>query len=145
MVYVSNKLKRKLKNIRNNDDGQALTEFALVVPLLIMLAIGILLLGYFIYCHIIVVSAANQGARAGSALIADPEITPYEASLRARQTANTLLSNGLNINYGEVNVSQSDSFDVTVNYKFNFPISLPGLPRSHTISYTASYMIWGDT
>jgi len=145
MVYIFDQLKKKLKSIRKKDDGQALTEFALVVPILVMLAIGILLLGYFIYCHIIVVSAANQGARAGSALIADPDVTPYEATVKARQTANTLLSNGLNINYGEVDIQQHNSFDVTVNYNFKFPISLPGLPSSHTISYTASYMIWGDT
>lgn len=145
MVYISKSLKNRIKRFRKREDGQALTEFALVAPILIMLAIGILLLGYFMYCNIIVVSAANQGARAGSALSADPDVSQSEVLLTAKNTAESMLSNGLNIDNGQVNISSGANFEVTVEYDFSFPITLPGLPGSHTISHTSSYMVWGDS
>lgn len=146
MVRVSkfNYLKKQINRFRKKEDGQALTEFALVAPILIMLAIGILLLGYFVYCHIIVVSSANQGARAGSALSVDPDVSEQEMLLKAKNTAESMLSNGLNIDNGTVSISSGADFKVTVDYEFSFPITLPGLPGSHTISHTSSYMVWGD-
>lgn len=145
MVCRSNPLKLRIKHLIKEERGQALTEFALIAPILIAIAIGILLLGYYIYCHIIVVSAANQGARTGSALMANPDSNSQEAFVKAKNTAESVLSQGLNINNGNVSIQQHQSFDVTVYYDFRFPITLPGLPSSQTISYTASYMIWGDT
>jgi len=140
MVHVS----KLLKKFKKREDGQAMTEFALVAPVLIMLAMGILFLGYFVYSHIIVVSAANQGARAGSALSADPDVAPYEVATTARTTAESTLSNGLNISYGQVDVQMGRDVSVSVNYEFQFAISLPGFPSSHTITHTSSYMAWGD-
>jgi Flp pilus assembly protein TadG len=144
MAYISKRLKSHISRFKKREDGQALTEFALVAPILIMLAVGILLLGYFVYCNIIVVSAANQGARAGSALSADPDVPQYEMIYTAKRTAESMLSNGLNIDKGQVNIRNGSSFEVTVEYDFSFPITLPGLPGSHTISHTSSYMVWGD-
>ena len=119
-------------------------EFALIAPILIMLAIGILLLGYFLYSHIIVVSAANQGARAGSALSADPDTPPHVAINTARTTAESMLSNGLNIDYGEISIRTGAQFEVEVKYEFQFPIGIPGLPTSYTIRHTSTYHVWGD-
>lgn len=144
MVRISKSLKNFINRFKKREDGQALTEFALVAPILIMLAIGILLLGYFVYCHIIVVSSANQGARAGSALSVDPDVSDQEMYFKAKQTAESMLSNGLNIDKGNVSISSGASFEVTVDYDFSFPITLPGLPGSHTISHTSTYMVWGD-
>lgn len=144
MVSVSKHLKKHIKRFRRKEDGQALTEFALVAPILIMLAVGILLLGYFLYSHIIVVSAANQGARAGSALSADPDTPQHVVINTAKTSAESMLSNGLNIDYGSVNVRTGRNFEVKVTYEFRFPIGLPGLPTSHTISHTSTYLVWGD-
>lgn len=144
MVHVSSYLKDNLKRFRRKEDGQALMEFALIAPILIMLAVGILLLGYFLYSHIIVVSAANQGARAGSALSADPDTPQHVVINTARTTAESMLSQGLNIDYGDVTVRTGTRFEVEVTYEFRFPIGLPGLPTSHTIKHTSTYHVWGD-
>lgn len=138
------RVKKRFKYFRKKEDGQALTEFALIAPIFIMLAIGILLLGYFLYCHIIVVSAANQGARAGSALSADPDVPYTETVFKARQTAESTLSSGLNLDRSHVSVQAGQDFKLTVNYDFRFPITLPGLPGSYTISHTSSYIVWGN-
>lgn len=144
MANVSKLIKYQIRRFRKKEDGQALTEFAMVAPILILLAVGILLLGYFIFCHIVVVNAANQGARAGSALVADEDVSESEAISRAETTAESTLSSGLNIDEGSVDIQLTDKFSVDVEYNFDFPISFPGMPASHTISHTSSYMIWGD-
>lgn len=145
MVYLSEYLKTHIDRFKKKEDGQALTEFALVAPILIMLAIGILLLGYYVYCSIIVVSAANQGARAGSALSADSDVSNSEMMSTAKRTAKSMLSNGLNVDDGHISISNGANFEVTVNYDFSFPITIPGLPQKKTISHTSSYMVWGGS
>lgn len=46
--------------------GQALTEFALILPLLALLLVGLIEFGFLLYAHIQVSSAAREGARAAS-------------------------------------------------------------------------------
>ena len=54
----------KMKNLFKNKRGQALVEFALVVPLFLLLLFGILESGRVIYTKLIVTEAAREGARA---------------------------------------------------------------------------------
>jgi hypothetical protein len=46
--------------------GQAVVEFALALPLLISLLIGLAYFGFLLYAHVQVTNAAREGARAGS-------------------------------------------------------------------------------
>ena len=54
----------KTTNLIKNKRGQALVEFALVVPLFLLLLFGILEGGSVIYTKLIVTEAAREGARA---------------------------------------------------------------------------------
>ena len=46
--------------------GQALVEFALILPLLVTLLLGLGYFGFLLYAHVQVTNAAREGARAGS-------------------------------------------------------------------------------
>ncbi|GAK07806.1 TadE/TadG family type IV pilus assembly protein [Geomicrobium sp. JCM 19038] len=146
MANVSITVSPKPKRFWRREEGQSLAEFGLVAPIMLMIAIGVLLLGYFVYSQIIVVSAANQGARAGSAISADLEANPGQMIQVAQSTAESTLSQGLNINQGQVSsVVNGDQFQTTVSYEFRFPVGIPGtnIPTSYLIEHTSSYHIWG--
>ena len=58
------------------EGGQALVEFALVVPLLILILMGIFDLGWAVYAKNTITDAAREGARTGIVLSAtDAQIT----------------------------------------------------------------------
>lgn len=46
--------------------GQSLVEFALILPLLVLLLYGLAEFGFLLYAHVQVTNAAREGARAGS-------------------------------------------------------------------------------
>ena len=69
-MIASRKQKSKTK------DGQAFVEFALVVPLLMLIIIGIFDLGFAVYARNTISDAAREGARTGIVLSAtDAQIT----------------------------------------------------------------------
>ena len=72
-------LKKRIKNER----GQAVTELALVAPIIMMLIVGGILLGLVVYNQIVIITSANQGARLGAALAADEDVGYYTARSRA--------------------------------------------------------------
>lgn len=52
--------------MKPNRRGQALTELALLLPLLALLLVGLIEFGFLLYAHVQVSSAAHEGARAAS-------------------------------------------------------------------------------
>lgn len=64
---------------RRSDEGQAVVEFALIVPVLMLLIVGIFEFGRAWNAHQAVTDAAREGARI--AVLADPSIT--EDSVRS--------------------------------------------------------------
>jgi Flp pilus assembly protein TadG len=62
------------RRLRRNDEGQALVEFALIVPFLLVFMIGIIEFGRAWNLHQVVTDAAREGARRGA--IYDPVVTP---------------------------------------------------------------------
>lgn len=59
--------------LRRSEEGQAVVEFALVVPVLMLLVVGVFEFGRAWNAHQAVTDAAREGARI--AVIADPAIT----------------------------------------------------------------------
>ena len=57
-------IKRLLVRIRKNERGAALIEFALVLPILVVLLMGILEFGWWLNGWIVITGAAREGARA---------------------------------------------------------------------------------
>jgi hypothetical protein len=67
-----------MKELRRNqrwiypNSGQSLVEFAMVLPILLLLMVGLIELGMLFYAQMAVSNAAWEGARAGATII-DPE------------------------------------------------------------------------
>ena len=56
-------MKRLLKRFRNNEAGQALVEFTMILPIFLVLLFGIVDFGRAFYTWLIVTNAAREGAR----------------------------------------------------------------------------------
>jgi hypothetical protein len=59
-------MSRHMMQRRGNDRGAAAVEFALVLPLLVMLVFGIIQFGFVFNAYITVTQAAREGARMAS-------------------------------------------------------------------------------
>src|SRR5215212_10355913 len=80
---------RALFSRRQRTRAQSMVEFALVLPMLLLLIVGIIELGYALFVYVEVQNAGREGARA-AAVRACPNLTNYQeiASLtRARMPA----------------------------------------------------------
>ncbi|KXG77355.1 hypothetical protein AN619_04810 [Thermotalea metallivorans] len=124
-------VKKKLKKIKfwHKEEGQAIIEFTLVLPLLLFIVLASIVFILALYGKIIVIDAAREGARAEA-------LGTTTALLKVQET---IENGGLNKdNLAEVNVTRGPTY-VSVRVKYNQPSILPGIPR--LIGGTA----WGDS
>lgn len=63
-----------MKWLKKREEGQALVEFVLVLPILLILLLGIVEFGQIYFSYILVQSASRDGARYGSVGATDAEI-----------------------------------------------------------------------
>jgi Flp pilus assembly protein TadG len=63
---VSNPKSGRFRRRSDRSRGQAVVEFALVIPLFIMLLAGMIDFGIGLYDYMVIIGAARDGARAGS-------------------------------------------------------------------------------
>jgi hypothetical protein len=104
--------------------GQSLVEFALVLPVLVILLLGLLDLGRLFYAYVGVTGAAGEGAAHGARIARDPDMD--HGQLLIEVEARTIeASDGLvQIEEGTVEVApdeiteSSDSITVTLTYDF---------------------------
>jgi hypothetical protein len=97
---------------RKRNSAQGLIEFAIILPLLLLMLILIFDIGRSIYAYSVINNAAREGARSGI-------IKPYDTVL-AEQVAMHLTS-GLDVTHITVNInapSTSNFFEVEVRYTF---------------------------
>jgi Flp pilus assembly protein TadG len=73
------------------EQGAAAVEFALVLPLFLLLVLGTIDFGYYFFVSEVVTNAAREGARAGSVI--DPSNTSLATS-QAQSAAQLYLTNG---------------------------------------------------
>src|SRR3990170_5640593 len=99
--------------------AQALVEFAVVLPILLLLMIGLVNLGILVNAQIVLTQAAWEGARAG-ATIQDPLTGDEEIIGAVRRAASPLEADAVLI---EIDPAQSD-----------YPRTEPApLPRGHPL------------
>lgn len=108
----------KIKS-RHIAKGQSLVEFALVIPILLLVIFGLFDLGYAVFIKNMISNAAREGARTGII------ITKTDADIRARVNA---AAPGLNLSTAQIAITPSPN-----NRKFDEPITV-------TVSYTYSPM-----
>jgi Flp pilus assembly protein TadG len=103
-------------------------EFALVLPLLLLLVLGAIDWGYFFFVEQVVVNASREGARAGSLQYIDDSLAEAEALSAARDY---LARGGLDGAKATVAVTLTeDSVRVVVDYPAGsltgyLPIAVP--------------------
>lgn len=108
--------------LRRAEEGQALVEFALVVPFLLLFIIGIVEFGRAWNLHQVITDAAREGAR--KAVVFDPDIT--EDSVRNVVKA-AIATAGANPNSATINViglfdatGEPATVEVALPYQFIF-------------------------
>lgn len=112
--------------LRRSEEGGALIESAIVLPVLLLIVFAMIWFGMLLYTHIVVQLAAAQGARVGAKAYADDpqaekEIKPDDY---ARGFARSVIQGGLTLPDLEAVNVQHDSVEgdpalrVTVAYRF---------------------------
>lgn len=71
---------------RHRSRGQSLVEFAMVLPIFMLILSGILDFGFLLYSRMTVINAAREGARA-AVMVADYTTIPDVASAAATSSA----------------------------------------------------------
>jgi Flp pilus assembly protein TadG len=109
-----------LRRFGRRDEGQALVEFALLTPFLLVFLVGILEFGRAWNAHIVVTQAAREGAR--KAAVWDPAIT--EDSVRIA-IMRTIAGSNLNTDSTQITLENwdgdtGDSLVVTVAQPYAF-------------------------
>ena len=105
---------------RRSDEGQAVVEFALIVPVLLVLVIGVFEFGRAWSAHQAVTDAAREGARI--AVIADPAITEdsVRTVIRSALSGASLDGQLAVIELSGVNAATGEPARVAVRYPYQF-------------------------
>jgi Flp pilus assembly protein TadG len=121
-----------------SERGQAIVEFAFVLPLLTGLLLGLVQVGMLLNNYIMLTDAARVGARRAIA-VRMGGVTPADATQAVRDSAGSLNQTNL-----QVTVKDSDwnapgsEITVTASYPYTIDIPLLGLSiASGTITATA--------
>ena len=110
-----------MKNTKNS--GQSLVEFAVTIPLLLLLIMGVFDLGRGIYYYSAIHNAAREGARYGATNQCDEVGIKNAAKLTAIGLADDLVINQTKYFVGE----NADRIVVTVAYDFETITPLVGI------------------
>ena len=86
-------------------EGSNLVEFALVLPLLLVLVMGIVEVGFALYDKAVITNACREGARAGM-VFRDPRMSPEEIEAVVRNYASAYL-----VTFGTPNLTIGSSWD----------------------------------
>lgn len=118
--------------------GQALVETALTIPILVVLLMAIVSLGYLFNSQLVVTNACREGARSGA--IGKPSDT-------VRQTVNDFLSSGglqparATIQVQGAGAPSGSLLSVQVSYSLELPVAVTGLPSALTLSARSAMRI----
>jgi Flp pilus assembly protein TadG len=111
-----------VRNLRHNETGQTMTEFAIVLPLLVVLLFGIIQFGILFNNYVTLTDAVRSGAREGAVSRNDADPTGA-ATTAVRNSAADLNQTNLAVT---VNSAWQAGTDVTVTATYPWSISLLG-------------------
>jgi Flp pilus assembly protein TadG len=115
----------RLRDIAKSVTGQAMVEFALVAPLLLMLVIGVFEFGRAWNDYQVITEAARAGARA--AVVADAGVTQDSvvATIRNALSRAGLNPSGANISLTGWRAGTGTAASVTIQYPYRFVFLRP--------------------
>ena len=116
------RLGRQLRRFGGNERGQALVEFALIMPFLLLFIIGIVEFGRAWNLHQVITDAAREGAR--TAVVHDPAMTLDSINQTVK---NAIATAGVNPNNATITVTDWDAVtgvpavvEIALPYRFIF-------------------------
>ena len=121
-----------MRRRRNRQSGQSLVEFALVLPVFLLILAGIIDMGFMFYSRITVINAARDGARSAVTAIDNPTNIPGLVNSNVSATASGLVAADLSDTATCVGLAQA-SCDFSAGGQ---PDPLPGDAVRVTVSYT---------
>ncbi|MFA7403997.1 MAG: TadE/TadG family type IV pilus assembly protein [Pelobacteraceae bacterium] len=129
---------RKAKNIRGYERGQALVEFALILPFLLLLLFGVIEFGRALFQKNMTVNAARSGARAGAVSPAASYTSNINDAVYAVFAQTTLGSSIVTAPQTAPNSGSGVPVTVTVTTKFKTVVPKLLIPLENYTSITAS-------
>jgi len=107
-------------NYLKNQKGQALVEFAIILPLLLLLVMGIFQFGMMINSYLTIQNITREGARAAVVGSMDSEIIH-----RMKQISPTLNHNQLSIDITPSQGIRRSGESLTVKVSYRYPMTVP--------------------
>lgn len=112
--------------IETKNSAQALVEFAIVLPLLMLIVIGSVGLGYILVAHQVVTYAAREGARIGSQINDNEQINGAVTSIIANldKNPNRTKINLIPLDMSDPSRTRGKNISVEVIYTIPFKIPI---------------------
>ncbi|OQY25064.1 MAG: hypothetical protein B6I37_02335 [Desulfobacteraceae bacterium 4572_35.2] len=112
----------KMKQVKNNH-GAALVEFAIVLPLLLLLLVGMIEFGLLFYNKQVLTNASREGARAGIARVGNISaiVDDYCRDRLISFSSSSAVDTDVDGEGGAFNA------DLVVTVKYNYDFMLPSL------------------
>jgi len=107
-------------NYLKNQKGQALVEFAIILPLLLLLVMGIFQFGMMINSYLTIQNITREGARAAVVGSMDSEIIQ-----KMKQISPTLNHNQLSIDITPSQGIRRSGESLTVKASYQYPMTVP--------------------
>jgi Flp pilus assembly protein TadG len=134
--------------LRHNEKGAAIVEFAIILPLLLLLVFGIIEFSLLMYNKAMITNASREGARRGIVYRVDPATFNYspltDTQIRTEVTnylSNYLITFSPTATTHTTNITRAvevsgNTLNVQVSYPYNFLVvpSIAALPGSITLS-----------
>lgn len=132
---------------QGRQEGQAVAEFVLVVPVLLLLFVALVAFGHYIHINMIVFQAANRAARTGAVLYGDSLVSRADAYRRTRAAALGLLNNLQSTDRSVTIREVGDDLHVIVRYrtKLFVPFMRPWFGNDMEVEWESIYRIERDT
>lgn len=103
-----------MKDFIKSEDGQAVVEFAIIAPILLLILCAIIDFGWIFSAQIATNNCAREGARFASTST-DYANASYNTSLKVKSVANDLIKQNLSTEVRFTNTQAPRNGDVTVN------------------------------
>lgn len=104
-----------MKNLKNQK-GQALVEFAIILPILILILMAIMEFGIMLNCYLTIHNSAREGARIAIIGATDAQIRDVIISTSPTLNVNDL---SINITPSEGSRKSGDTLQISVDYNYH--------------------------
>ena len=105
----------KTPRLWKREDGSALVEFALILPILVLLLVGMMEFGLILYNQHVITNASREGARFGIVAATDRKDATEITDVVEHYCLNNLITFGTALPVTEVKVFDSDGAEITTD------------------------------